>query len=66
MGTKYLLPELVLTVRAELLRGDLIRDCHSVLLFVFPPDRIFIQLARFSLGVHVTYLLHLKALFECF
>ena len=66
MGTKYLLPELVLTVRAELLRGDLVCDCHSVLLIVLPPDRIFIQLARFSLGVHVTYLLHLKALFERF
>ena len=66
MGTKYLLPELVLTVRADLLRRDLVCDCHSVLLLVLPPDRIFIQLSRFCLGVHITYLLHLKALFECF
>ena len=66
MGAKDLLPEFVLTVRAELLRRDLICDRHSVLLIVLSPDRFFVQLARFSLSVHVTYLLHLKALFESF
>ena len=42
MRAKYLLPELILAVRAQLLRRDLISDGHPLLLFMLLPYGLFI------------------------
>ena len=42
MSAENLLPKFVLAVRAELFRGDLISESHTVLLFMLPPDRLLV------------------------
>ena len=64
MRAKYLFPELILAVWAQLLRRDLVSDGHPLLLFMLLPYGFLIQLSCLSLSVHIANLLHLKALLE--